>query len=120
MDQLFKFLLLGIRVAGTMIAGSFQDVVPVFFVPFFEYLSPNLTEDFLFSCFEEIISITEFEELLLQFKEKFRRIAVLECVNQFLDVVTLTVLEGSLDHMLVLIGTLDLEGGLCLTCHHLV
>ena len=68
LDQLFTFLLLGIGVAGTMVAGSFDNVIPVILAPSFECSSFDLTEDFPSSSFEEIISITKFEELLFQFK----------------------------------------------------
>jgi hypothetical protein len=68
--QLFKFLPLSVGIASIVVAGCFDDVVSILLASPFECSSSDLTEDFPFSCFKEIVAIAELEQLLLQIDEE--------------------------------------------------
>ena len=111
LDQLFELLALDIGVARVVRTGSFNDVRPVLFASTFESSSSELTEDLPSSVFEQVITIAELEEMLFEFDEQFRRIAVAKRVDIFLDFSTFGVLESGLDSVFVSVSTLDLEDG---------
>jgi hypothetical protein len=50
--------------------------------------------------------------LFFEFYKEFVRITIVECVDEFLDVIAFTILEQGLDRVLALMGTLDFEDGL--------
>jgi hypothetical protein len=102
-----------------VVAGSFDDDMPVLLTSSFECSSSDLAEDFPPSGFKKVVAITKFERLLLQIDEEFGWIAIEESVNHVFHIIALAVLERSFDHVLSSIGTLDLESGLRLTRHRL-
>ena len=90
---------------------------PDFFAAAFECASSYLAKDLPLPFREEVVAIPELEQLFFKIDQEFLSIAVRECVDELLDLVSFPVLEGGLDLVIVLLVLFDVEDEFRLGVH---
>lgn len=109
LNCLLEFVALGCRISGVVPSKAFDLAFPDFFAATFECTSSDLAKDLPLPFREEVVTIPELEQLFFKIYQEFLSIAVRECVDELLDLISFAVFEGGLDLVIISLGLFDVE-----------